>query len=85
MNKYQLLENMKLVLHIDLWQNRPPGISLHKMHICKQAEAAYMSRQTEKLRRGEIIYASTHGRNGQSQTLAIMESHAVITRDTVSE
>ena len=48
------------MLHIDLWQSCQSGISLHRMHMCKQAEAvAWVDSQKDELEERicyEIIY-----------------------------
>ena len=36
------------MLHIDLWQSCQSGITLHRMHQCKQAEAAHVGWQPEE-------------------------------------
>ena len=44
------------LLHIDLWQSRQSGISLHWYMLLKQAEAAHVGWQPEECRHYEIIY-----------------------------
>ena len=46
--KRDLWQQRITVLHTDLWQSHQFRISRHRMHLCKQVEAAHMGWQLEE-------------------------------------